>query len=80
MWGKAEACTPRCKFDFVTVETALHYRGPSGFVFEFGFPFVAWIPMGPDSGETEPHLKLYVLNGEVMGFLSSVLFGYAFSL
>jgi hypothetical protein len=79
-WESAEHCGPSCQFNFLTLELGLHYRGPSGFVFEAGLPIVAWIPVGPDGGQSRPHLEPYVFSGEAFAYTASILFGYAVDL
>lgn len=80
IWESAENCGPRCQFSFFTVDLAIRYQGPSGFVFEAGLPVVAWISVGPDAGQSRPHLERYFLSGEAMAYTESLLFGYAFNL
>src|SRR5450432_795878 len=80
IWESAENCGPRCQLNFFTIDLGIRYQGPSGFVFEAGLPVVAWIPVGPDPGQSRPHLKPYFLSGEAMAVTASLLFGYAFNL
>jgi hypothetical protein len=76
LWMKTADCSPpSCTYDFVVLEMAAHYQGPSGFVFEVGLPVVAWLPVGPDAGETKTHLKAFTYPDTA--FFTSVLLGYA---
>jgi hypothetical protein len=80
VWKSAEACGPHCQFDFVTLDLGLRYQGPSGFVFQAGLPLVSLIPVGPDPGQSRPHLEPYAFSVEAMAATASVLFGYSFDL
>jgi hypothetical protein len=77
-WLSVESCPQTCRFDFFVTEVAIRYRGSSGFVFEYGLPLLAWVPVGPDAGENAPRLKPYtVATGDTL-LLGTVLLGYAF--
>ena len=80
LWQTSESCPNRCAFDSYLVEAAIRYRGPSGFLFELGLPLAGWLPVGPDAGETQPHLTFYTLATPDIMLFSSLLFGYAFDL
>ncbi len=77
-WLSVEGCPQTCAFDFFIAEAAIRYRGTSGFVFEYGLPLLAWVPVGPAPGETAPHLQLYTLaTGDTL-LLGTLFLGYAF--
>ncbi len=79
-WQAVESCPTGCRFDFFMGEVGLRYRGPSGFLFEFGLPIFGWLPVGPSPGETQPHLAFYTLATGEMALASTVLFGFTFDL
>jgi len=79
-WQAVEGCQGSCTFDAYLAEVGLRYRGPSGFLFEFGLPIVGWLPVGPAAGETEPHLHFYTLATGDLALFQTLLFGYAFDL
>lgn len=79
-WQTVEVCPTVCTFDFYVGELALRYRGPSGFLFEWGIPLFGWLPVGPNVGETQPHPVFYTLATGELAFASTVLFGFTFDL
>jgi hypothetical protein len=79
-WQTVEGCPTGCTFDFYLGEIALRYRGPSGFLFEYAMPLGGWLPVGPDAGETQPHLKFYTIATGELAIASTLLFGFTFDL
>jgi len=75
-----DPCPTGCAFDFYAGEIGLRYRGPSGFLFEYGLPLFGWMPVGPNPGETQPHLAFYTIATGELAFATTLLVGYSFDL
>jgi hypothetical protein len=79
-WQAVADCPTGCTFDLYIGEIGIRYRGPSGFLFEYGLPLFGWLPVGPSAGETHPHLSFYTLATGEMAFASTLLAGFTFDL
>jgi hypothetical protein len=79
-WQTVTGCPVGCTFDVFLAEIAIRYQAPSGFLFDFGLPAFGWIPVGPDAGDTEPHLRFYTLATGDLALVGTLLVGYGFSL
>jgi hypothetical protein len=79
-WQTVTGCPTGCTFDVFLAEIAIRYQAPSGFLFDFGLPAFGWIPVGPDAGDTEPHLRFYTLATGDLALVGTLLVGYGFSL
>jgi hypothetical protein len=79
-WQIVSSCPTRCRFDAYVASAAIRYRGSSGFVFEYGLPLLGWLPVGPDVGETQPHLKFYTIATPDMFFFETLVIGWSFDI
>jgi hypothetical protein len=73
-----DSCPHTCSYESLIVDAAIRYRGTSGFVFEYGLPLFGWVPVGPDAGETGPHLKAYSIATGDLALYGTLLVGYSF--
>jgi hypothetical protein len=78
LWQTNERCQGTCVFDSLTVEAAIRFQSRSGFVVSYGLPLLAWLPVGPDPGQTQPHLQSYTLSTGDTAFFGTLFFGHAF--
>lgn len=77
LWWKTDRCSPpSCTYDFLLVEAGLRHRSQGGFVFDFGLPLFALVPVSSTTGEMGNHLTPYSLATPGVALLSSLMFGF----
>lgn len=78
-WRAPIDCRADCRFDIYLAEVGFRYRGPSGFVFEYGLPLFAWLPVST-ARDTQSHLSFYTLATGDLLLVGTVLVGFTFDL